>query len=296
MEQNREYKDRLFRLLFGREDNKDNILSLYNALQGTNYTDPDDIELTTIEDAIYIGMKNDVSFIIDNRMPLWEQQSTYNPNMPVRGLIYYGKLYDAYLKKNGRKQYSTMLVKIPTPQYIVFYNGGREWPAVERMKLSDAFADRSFDPGCEWTATVYNLNSDANRALLDSCKPLADYTELVRRISSKLQKGMEKDEAFRAVDEAVRSCIRDGILADFLTKQRAEVIDLWITEFDEKEFAETMYEEGKQAGIEEGIEKGIEKGIEHMLRAGKTPEAIHDFCDIPLDLIMKVKSSFDDQN
>ena len=176
MEQNREYKDRLFRLLFGRDENKDNILSLYNALQGTNYTDPDDIELTTIEDAIYIGMKNDVSFIIDNRMPLWEQQSTYNPNMPVRGLIYYGKLYDAYLNKHGRRQYSTALVKIPAPQYIVFYNGGRERPAVEHMKLSDAFADHSFDPGCEWTAAVYNLNSDENRALLDSCKPLADYT------------------------------------------------------------------------------------------------------------------------
>ena len=99
MEINRQYKDRLFRLLFGKEESRDNILSLYNALQGTDYTNAGDIELTTIEDAIYIGMKNDVSFIIDDRMPLWEQQSTYNPNMPVRGFMYYGKLYDAYLAK-----------------------------------------------------------------------------------------------------------------------------------------------------------------------------------------------------
>lgn len=285
MEINTEYKDRLFRLLFGSEEHKDNILSLYNALQGTDYTDPDAIELTTIGNAIYIGMKNDVSFIIDNRMPLWEQQSTYNPNMPVRGLIYYGKLYEAYLERKGKRQYSTVLLKIPTPQYIVFYNGDRMRPAIEQMRLSDAFLDQGLDSGCEWTAKVYNLNSSENKVLLDSCKPLADYTELVRRISSGCRKGMTKEEIVRVVDDAIKSCIRDGILVDFLTKHRAEVIDVWITEYNEKDFAETMFEDGRQAGIE----AGLRQVVSNMLQFGKSPQEIHDECQIPLDLIEKVQ-------
>ncbi len=110
---NREYKDRLFKLLFGKESQKANVLSLYNALNGTDYTKDDDIEINTLEDTIYIGMKNDVSFIIDDHMPLWEQQSTFNPNMPVRGLIYYGRLYDKFFASIDDSIYGRTLVKIP---------------------------------------------------------------------------------------------------------------------------------------------------------------------------------------
>ncbi len=252
MEINRQYKDRLFRLLFGKEDCRDNILSLYNALQGTDYTNAGDIELTTIEDAIYIGMKNDVSFIIDDHMPLWEQQSTYNPNMPVRGLMYYGKLYDAYMAKEHRQIYSSSLIKLPTPQYIVFYNGNTKRPLYEQMRLSDAFFDNDVKDMYEWTADVYNLNCRENNDLLEACKPLADYSELVRRINERWHRGMTKEEAQKAVDEAVASCIRDGILVDFLTKHRAEVVDVCLTEFDEKAYAETLLEDGRKIGLEEG--------------------------------------------
>lgn len=92
---NRKYKDRLFQRVF--EDKKD-LLDLYNAINDTNYSNPDDLEITTLEDVIFMSMKNDKSFIISSTMNLYEHQSTINPNMPIRGLLYFAELYDEYIK------------------------------------------------------------------------------------------------------------------------------------------------------------------------------------------------------
>ncbi len=302
MEVNRQYKDRLFRLLFGREEYKANILSLYNALRGTDYTDEALIELTTIDDVLYIGMKNDVSFIIDTFMPLWEQQSTYNPNMPVRGFMYYGKLYGSFIARSMLSLYSSTIIKLPTPQYIVLYNGDTERPAVEKMKLSDAFFDGSVNAEYEWTATVFNLNDKSNDSLLDKCKPLSDYMAVVSRIKEKWVHGMTDNEAVKAVDEAIKSCIDDGILVEFLTKHRAEVIDVCLTEFDEKKYADTLRSEGKAEGLSEGIEQGIDLGVDQeqrhvitaLLEKGSTTEQIHELLNYPPELIEKIrKEQFD---
>ena len=286
MEVNRQYKDRLFRLLFGTEEYKANILSLYNALRNTSYDDVNDIEITTIDDAVYIGMKNDVSFIIDSCMPLWEQQSTYNPNMPVRGFIYYGRLYDSYLARSSTSLYGSVRITLPTPQYVIFYNGEENRPAIEKMRLSDAFHDKSVSDDYEWSATAYNLNDKDNKEILAKCKPLSDYMIVINCIKGYWHSGMSKEEAIKAVDHAVKDCIERGILAEFLTKHRAEVIDVCLTEFDEKKYADTLIGQG----IKQGIEQGIKQTIEKMLTSGKSPEMIHDFCDIPLDVILKVQS------
>ncbi|MBO4506425.1 MAG: hypothetical protein J5728_08380 [Lachnospiraceae bacterium] len=281
---NRKYKDRLFRMLFGTEENKDNILSLYNALHGTDYNDADAIELRTIEDAIYIGMKNDVSFLIGNELSLWEQQSTYNPNMPLRGFIYYGKLYDAYVSELKTSMYGTVLLQLPVPNYVVLFNGSTDCPAVEKMRLSDAFMGGSDSGEYEWTATVYNLNGDKNRRLLEACKPLADYSEVVRRINSRIRKGMTKEEVIEAVDEAVRSCIEDGILSEFLTRHRAEVIDVCITEFDEKKYVDSIREEGRAEGLLIGKVKVLTDMVADGIitldeAAGRADMTIEDFTE-----------------
>ena len=179
---NGEYKDKLFCLLFGREEYKDNILSLYNALNNTNYMNTDDIEITTIEDTLYIKMKNDVSFLIDSYLSLWEQQSTFNPNMPIRGLMYYGNLYNSYISDRGLNIYGSSLVKIPTPKYIVFYNGTTNRKPVEKLKLSDAFMQEDESHEFEWTATMVNLNQGKNDELLSKCKVLSDYMTLINKI------------------------------------------------------------------------------------------------------------------
>ncbi|SDB22121.1 hypothetical protein SAMN02910298_01063 [Pseudobutyrivibrio sp. YE44] len=237
---NREYKDRLFRLLFGTEEMKGNILQLYNALNGSHYENTADIELTTIDDIIYISMKNDVSFLFDSFLSVWEQQSSFNPNMPVRGLMYFGMLYEKYIKSNGINIYSSGLKKIPTPRYVVFYNGLADRPSVEKLKLSDAFINEDKSGEYEWTTTVYNLNKGKNDLLLENCKPLREYMELINRI----RKYSMDCDIEKAVDMAVDSCIKDGILKEFLEKHKAEVCGMVLTEFDEKAFAEDMREEG----------------------------------------------------
>ena len=156
---NRQYKDRLFKAIFGRntKESKQWRLDLYNALNGTDYKNPDDLTLTTIENVIYITMKNDISFLIGSQMNLYEQQSSYNPNMPLRGLMYFAQLYQIYLSSQGKDLFGSTLVKVPAPYYVVFYNGDKEMPDVSYQKLSDAFEPKGSSVGFEWTATVINI-------------------------------------------------------------------------------------------------------------------------------------------
>lgn len=232
---NAQYKDRLFCFLFDKNENKHNILSLYNALNGTNYQNPNDLEITTIDDAIYIKMKNDVSFLIDHHLSLWEHQSTYNPNMPIRGLMYFGNLYDAHIEANDMSVYSSKKIKLPTPKYIVFYNGEKNAEPITKLKLSDLFIHKDESGEFEWTATMINLNKGNNSELLSKCKALADYTALVEKIREYQKSGIPIETA---VDKAIDDCIDANILRDFLVKHRAEVLSMCITEFNEKVFVD----------------------------------------------------------
>ena len=240
---------------------KCNIISLYNALNETEHTQDDIEEITTLDDAIYIKMKNDISFLIDSYLTLWEQQSSDNPNMPLRGLMYFGNLYDKYIDKNSLNIYGSSLVKIPTPKYIVFYNGIKDKPSIVKQKLSDSFINSDDSNDFEWTATVYNLNKGKNDELLKMCKPLSDYMTLINYIREIQEKESSIEEV---VDEAVKKCISENILADFLQKHRAEVMDVCITEYNEKVFIDGIHAEGRAEGQTELV-----KVIE-LLRSGKS--------------------------
>ncbi len=250
---NPKYKDRLFCLLFGDETNKQNIISLYNALNGTDYSDEKDVEITTIHDVIYINMKNDVSFIVDSHMSLFEQQSSVNPNMPLRGLMYFGNLYDSYIESRGLNVYGSKLVKIPTPQYYVLYNGKAEAPAISELKLSDAFVKESPRGKFEWTATFVNLNRGKNDELLEQCRPLAEYMFLINCIRENEAKGMQIEDA---IDVAVQYCIKCNVLKDFLIAHRAEVVSVCLTEFNEKVFVASIREEGELSMLLKLVKKG----------------------------------------
>ena len=165
---NKKYKDTVFRKLFG--ENKENALSLYNAVNHTSYTNPDDLEYTTLEDVIYMKYKNDVSFLVDKTLSLYEHQSSYNPNMPLRGFLYYADLYRKLIHRSERL-YSKHLLKIPRPHYIVFYNGSEMDMAEERrtLRLSDAFETDTGAGEYEWTATMININSGKNQSIMDNC-------------------------------------------------------------------------------------------------------------------------------
>ena len=235
---NREYKDRLFTMIFGNNESKHNILSLYNALYDTNHTNEDHVEITTIEDVIYIKMKNDVSLLLDSYLSLWEQQSTFNPNMPVRGLMYYGNLYNSYIKKHALPIYGSTLAKIPTPRYIVFYNGNSDRESIEKLKLSDAFIHKDTNHEFEWTATMINLNKGKNEELLSKCKPLSDYMTLINKINlyNKSESTIEQ-----AVERAINECIEENVMADFLQQHKGDVMSTCLTEFDEKAYRKGIH-------------------------------------------------------
>ena len=271
----RDFKDRLFRFIFGSAERKENTLQLYNALNNTNYSDPDLLELTTVEDVIYLGMKNDLSFIIDGLISMYEQQSTWNPNMPVRILSYFGKQYEKYIAVNHLNQYGTKLMSLPTPKCVVFYNGTTHIPPRLELNLTDSFQfpEKS---DINVRVLVINVNSDSGEQLLEQCRPLREYSIFVGRVRDNIDAGMEKEAA---IDAAIDSCINDGILADLLLKHKAEVKDMIWTEYNEEEVYRLMRRDAKEEGLEEGRKEGRKEGREE----GREEGTIKVLCELVED-------------
>lgn len=227
---NREYKDRLFKLIF-RE--KKDLLELYNAINGTAYDNPEDIEINTMEDVVYLGMRNDLSFLIKDVLNLYEHQSTFSPNFPLRGLFYFADLYRKIVGENRDYLYSSRLIGLPTPQFVIFYNGTQQEPERRIMRLSDAFVKKnpSIVPALECTAVVLNINLGSNTELLKKCTRLREYSQFVARVREKLAQRVSIEDA---VSGAVDECIEEGILADILSANKEVVMDTLLTEYDEE--------------------------------------------------------------
>ena len=266
---NPKHKDRLFCVIFGKEKYKRYALELYNAVNKSHYTNLNDLEIITLEDAVYIKMKNDLAYLISGHIAVYEHQSSINNNMPIRGFMYFGELYSKILKREGRRIYNRTLVKIPTPQYIVFYNGTDKFPEMKKLKLSDAFIHPVKDGEFEFTATVYNINPGMNEELLNSCKPLKGYSTFVQRVREN-EKMMPLEEA---VDKAVVDCINENVLKDVLEEERSAAMLEMLTTFDEKLYAEGLREEGREEGIEIGRTEGIEIGRTEGMEIGRAKGA-----------------------
>ena len=249
---NRNYKDTVFRMLFS---DKKNLLSLYNAVNSRDYTNPDDLEIVTLENAIYMGMKNDLAFIIDTNLYLYEHQSTYNPNMPLRDLFYISSEYQKMLDQ--KSLYSSSLQKIPAPNFIEFYNGSDLVSDIFEHRLSSAFEHLSGEPKLELIVTVLNINEGHNAILMEHCKTLREYAQYVAKVR-KYTADLSLNEA---VERAVDECIKENILADFLRKNRAEVISMSIFEYDKEEEEKKL----RKAEYEAGIQKGVLNTARHLL-------------------------------
>ena len=240
---NPKYKDKVFCFVFGDPRFKKNALSLYNAVNGTNYIDENDLIIYTLADVIYIKMKNDVSYLFHDIIALYEQQSSINPNMPIRGLMYFAEMYSKFISTNKLNLYGEKLIKIPNPQYIVFYNGEKEYKGPEKLKLSDSFQKEDASGEYEWTATVVNMN-DINNPIRSKCSTLNDYMLLIEKIRM-YNKSMSLQDA---VDKAIDECIEEERLTDVLSEFKAEVRKMCITEFDEKVYTEGIRSEGFEQG------------------------------------------------
>ena len=242
-----------------------------------HYTDPELLEINTLENAIYMAMQNDVSFMIGLRLSLYEHQSTFNPNLPLRYLFYISDLYSGMIDKN--KLYGSRKILIP-PEFVIFYNGIQDQPDRRILRLSDLYSIRDQHCKLELEAVMLNINLGHNPALMNACTMLhqyAEYTDRVRRYT----KTMSLEDA---VEHAITECIHEGILKSFLEKNRAEVKNVCIYEYDEEEHIRLersyAWEDGKKEGLKEGIRKG-EKGktcnlIQKKARERKTLSQIAD--------------------
>ena len=296
---NRNYKDTVFRMLFS---DRKNLLSLYNAVNQSNYNNPDDLEIVTLENAIYMGMKNDLAFIMDTNLYLYEHQSTYNPNMPLRDLFYICSEYQKLVDK--KSLFSSTLQKIPAPNFIEFYNGSTVIADCTELRLSSAFEHLTGEPKLELIVTVLNVNEGHNAELMQHCSTLSEYAQYVARVRHYAIDMPLNHAVERAVDE----CIRKGILTEFLTRNRNEVISMSIFEYDkeleEKKLRKAEYEygfsEGEKHGHEIGFSEGKKTGFQNaaletarrMLKSNKLSlEDIADFSGLSIDEIKQLQNT-----
>ena len=245
---NRQYKDRLWRMIF---NNKEDLLQLYNAINRTDYQNPDDLEVNTLEDVLYLSMKNDVSFLVGGTMNLYEHQSTFNPNMPLRGVFYFSRLYEGYVADNNLMIYHEKRVRLPKPKYIVFYNGTKNQPDSMELKLSDCFENTDNEAPClECTATMLNINYGHNQELMKHCRRLEEYSIFVQCVREYIQ---SEPSVKDALEKAIDTCINQDVLADFLKKHRAEVTNMILTTYDKDLYEKTLKENAREEGLESGI-------------------------------------------
>jgi hypothetical protein len=287
----RDFKDTCFRFIFNRPEW---ALDLYNALRGTDHRDPSEIEFTTIGDFLFMGMRNDVSFFIGSELMLWEHQSTYSPNLPVRIIPYLGAAFGKYLSSSGIDYYGTELKPIPVPLCYCFYNGEQKRPKTEVLKLSDAYninIDQLKENGLEWRlfgkdllegadasveikVVMVNVNHDENRDLLEACKPLEEYSWLVAKVRE--NKGIYNDLGV-AINEALEAMPEDFVIRGLLMDHRKEVYNMLYGDFD------------KQTALRVGAEDARIEFATKLIRRGQdSAEEISGLVDMPIDEVKRL--------
>ncbi len=269
---NREYKDRLFKFIFGNPEKKNWTLSLYNAINGSSYPDSDaeKIQIRTLNDVVYMSMKNDISFLIGNTMNFYEVQSSFNPNMPIRFLVYAGMVYGNYVKEpeNRINIYSSKQQKLPVPKLVCFYDGSQRADDKTVLSLSKSFAD-NVQADIEVNVAMFNINYGRNSELMEKCRQLSEYAMFVAEVRKNLKeehnKGNSGEEALgNAVNRAIEALPEDSEIRKFLEKNRAEVTGMCLREYDEKRTMELFKNEWKEEGRQEGLDEGLDEGAKMM--------------------------------
>ncbi len=296
---NRKHKERVFLMLY---NDKRELLKLYNAINGTDYGNPDELEIVTLENAIYMSMKNNLAFVIRSELNLYEHQSTKNPNMPLRDLLYIAHEYQKLI--DNKELFLTKAISIPAPRFFMFYNGKDSTEDRFELKLSDLYNPKVDEPELELRVTVLNINLGRNRELMDKCDTLNEYAIYVDKVR-RYQKVMSNDEAVR---RAVNECIDENVLKDFFMKQKEEVIAMSIFEYDEEAvldyIGQKQWEDGRAAGRAEGYESGRAEGYESgkaegvflqqvmsvrkNILKGKSIEVITEFVDLDMEVVCRI--------
>ena len=292
---NEKHKDRLFRFIF---KDKGALLTLYNAVNERDYTDVDALEIYTMENFVYMGMKNDLSFLIDWNMNVFEHQSTYNPNMPLRGFLYMAAAFKRYIELQRLDLYGSKELRLPVPRYYVFYNGLKDMADEEILYLTDSMEAASGpEKSCaQFSAHMVNINKGRNAQIMQRCPLLYEYSLFIAEVRKRTTQNWPLKEA---VEEAVEHCIAHNILADILRANKAEVTNMCLEEYDEAFHIASE----KEISFEEGRLEGLKSAEKERLRAealdlqvavltrklrGETEESIAESQGITLDEVQKI--------
>ena len=288
---NREHKDRLFKMIFGRPEHREWTLSLYNAVNGTDYEDPSLIRFNTLEEVLFMGMKNDLSFILDCELSIYEHQSSYNPNMPVRFLMYLGTLWSGWLYgSDDLDVYGSKLIELPVPRFVVFYNGTETDKEEVTLKLSEAFPravrDRS---DIELRVTMLNVNSGRNVELMNKCRPLYEYSWFIAEIR-KYKTTMPLEAA---VEKALEGMPDDFQIKHFLRENKGAVMMSILTEYDEEKHLRLTKIQSKKE--EREVLNRLNKWL---CDQGRTDELFRSFSDESLQqqLILEMKGKMGEES
>ena len=266
------FKDNVFCMLYR---DKRNLLELYNALNNSAYTNVDDLQVTTLNGGSYMKYKNDASFLLCMSLYMFEQQSSKNPNMPLRFLHYVSDVFRELLSNSMLHRRS--MIKIPVPHFVTFYNGLEKWIEEEdELRLSDMYEIPTENPELELKVRVININEDVH--ILNKCKTLRDYMTFVNKV--RLKMGVEGDNVRIAVTEAMDECIDEDILVDFFEQHREEVVEVSIYDYDEEEVRRVLAEEYAQEVAQEAAKKAFSEGEQ----SGKQLKIVNQ-------IIKKVKKS-----
>lgn len=268
MKGNREYKSDVFSMLM---EDKAYALDVYNALNHSHYNKPEDVEMILLERYVSLTVRNDASFIIGMDMNFYEHQSTYNPNMPLRGLLYYADTMEHRIKECNINIFGRKLVEIPTPKFVVFYNGVEKRPAVEKMKLSEAFINKEENIQLELVCTVYNLNAVENQDLLGNSQVLYGYTIFVQMVRERIQLDYSLDDA---IDYAINECIHNHILEEFFVSRKDEVRKMTKLDFTWERQEQLIRMEEREEGRAEGQLIALLTMIVKKREKGYTPQRI----------------------
>jgi len=270
------FKDNVFCMLYR---DKRNLLELYNALNNSDYTNVDDLQVTTLNGGSYMKYKNDASFLLCMSLYMFEQQSSRNPNMPLRFLHYVSDVFRELF--SNAMLHRRSMIKIPVPHFVTFYNGLEKWIDKEgELKLSDMYEIPVDDPELELKVRVIDINKDVH--ILNKCKTLRDYMTFVKKVRFKM--GVEGDDVRIAVTEAMDECIDEDILVDFFEQHREEVVDVSIYDYDEEEVRRVLAEEYAQEVAQGMAQELVEKASEKAFAEGEQLSVINL-------IIKKVKKS-----
>ena len=256
---NREYKSDVFTMLMKYPEY---ALQVYNAINGSDYDDPSLVEIKTLERGFSVTVQNDSAFVVDSNLSIYEHQSSVCPNMPLRSLIYFGEIMRPYIKNTDI--YSRRLINIPTPQFVVLYNGEENQPEISSQKLSDAFIHRTDSPDIELICTVYNINSGKNKKLVDNCYVLSGYMTFVNYVRL-----YNRDESIPTLAEAIKKamdrCIDEDILKDFFISNYDEVQKVVELDYTFENRLKMQYRDAKEEGREEAREQSVELLSEYFV-------------------------------